>query len=380
MKIKKLHLDLTDHCNLSCTYCYVRKDRGDRCVEMRKEDWLEIIDQGVRMGILSFVISGGEPLIFPGFLEILKKLECHGLATTVMTNLSGVAEHLIGVLIESSTVKEVVTSLDGFEGHNIARLPSDWREVVRNIKRLKERRATGCKVTVNTVLHNRNLGEMEKLQDLLVDLGIDTWRLDIPIKPEDLTVMPDLKKVVEIGAILIKRRYTDPRLQKAEIVVFRAYKSQLEGISLDDALAQSDLALHPCDYFFGRFAVKPDESITLCSPLQLPFSKIDFTSGGLIQSIALAEKNKFFDIRVNNIEGCKDCRYLGLCGSGCRADAIRWTGSVTIADPVSCVIMPLIEQVIIPVLSQNLKAIYTRLMKEDGEAPMYVCLCPLERR
>ena len=153
MKIKKLHLDLTDHCNLSCVYCYVRKDRGGRCVEMKKEDWFEIIDQGVRMGISSFVISGGEPLIFPGFSEILKKLERYGSATTLMTNLSGVAEHLIDAVIESSTVKEIVTSLDGFEGHNIARLPSDWREVVRNIKRLKERRAAGCKVTVNTVLH-----------------------------------------------------------------------------------------------------------------------------------------------------------------------------------------------------------------------------------
>ncbi len=380
MKIKKLHLDLTDYCNLSCVYCYVRKDRGSRCVEMKKEDWFEIIDQGVRMGVLSFVISGGEPLVFPGFLEILKKLEHHGSTTTVMTNLSGVSEHLIDAVIESSTVREIVTSLDGFEGHNIARLSSDWREIVHNIKRLKERKVVGCKITVNTVLHNRNLGEMEKLQDLLSDLGIDVWRLDIPIKPEDLTVMPNLKKVVEIGAILIKRRYANPRLQKTEIVMFRAYKSQLEEISLDDANTQSDLTLHPCNYFFGRFAVKPDGSITLCSPLQLSLSKIDFASGGLIRSVALAEKNKFFDLRINDIEDCKNCRYLSLCGSGCRADAMRWTGNAIIADPVSCVIMPLVEQVIMPVLSQNLKTIYTRLIKEDGEAPTYACLYPLERR
>lgn len=380
MKIKKLHLDLTDHCNLSCVYCYIRKDRGDQCVEMKKESWFEIIKQGVQMGISSFVISGGEPLIFPGFLEILKKLEHHGSVTTVMTNLSGVAEHLIDAVVESSTVKEIVTSLDGFEGHNIARLHSNWREIVRNIKRLKERKIAGCKVTVNTVLHNRNLGEIEKLQDLLSDIGVDVWRLDIPIKPEDLTVMPDLEKVVEIGAILIKKRYANPCLQKVEIVMFRAYKSQLEGISFDDANTQSNLTLHPCNYFFGRFAVKSDGSITLCSPLQLPLSKIDFTSGGLARSVALAEKSKFFDLRVNDIKGCRNCRYIALCGSGCRADTIRWTGNATIADPVSCVIMPLVEQVIMPVLSQNLKTIYTRLIKEDGEAPMYARLCPLERR
>ncbi|MFH1161891.1 MAG: radical SAM protein [Candidatus Jorgensenbacteria bacterium] len=326
-RIKRIHLDLTNRCNLNCSYCYVVREKSSMChekAEMTSKEWLGIIDQAVEMGIGSFVVSGGEPLSFPGILEIMERLGSHHAKASLMTNLWKTDGKVMESVIESPAVKEIITSLDGFDGHNIARPPSDWHNIINVIRWIREKRKD-CRISVNTVLHRHNMGEVVDLQRKVVELGVDAWRVDLPIRPHKIDILLDFKTAVEIASRLIINRYAHAELQKTELALFRIYKSQLENIQLGDAAAQSDTSLHPCDYFLGSITVKPDGTITLCSPIQLVLGRI--TEGtSLSDVLGSAMKNNFFTLKVSDLEGCRNCKYLMLCGGGCRADALRWTG------------------------------------------------------
>lgn len=369
MKINRLHLDLANECNLNCVYCYVDRN-AIAGINMNTSDWLEVISQAEEMGIRNFIISGGEPLIFPGFLEILDKIESIQAQVVLMTNLTDVSKKNLDALINSPSIQEIITSLDGFDkGHNIARPPSDWKKVIKNITRIKKEKS-GCKLCINTVLHKLNAEEMIRLHETITTLGIDVWRVDFPIKPKDPNVLCSFSEATNILAEIIKDRYIHPELQRTQIALFRIYKSQLENISIDVAMSQSNVSLHPCQYFFGTLAIKPNRAITICSPMKLVLSWLDSTNN-LEVALKQAEGNEFFNLRVNDIQDCKDCRYILLCESGCRADALLWTDDLMNADPISCSMMPLVEKNIIPVLSKNLREIYTSLINTNGRPPRY---------
>lgn len=373
IKTKRLHLDLTNNCNLDCVYCYIDHNCNGQERKMTKEDWIEIITQGVKMGITDFIISGGEPLAFQGFSEILKKLESNRAKVSLMTNLVNINKELINELIDSGAIKEIVASLDGFDGHNIARPPSRWQDAIEVIKKIKKEKKD-CRVSVNTVFHKYNIEEIEKLYEVIVGLNIDIWRLGMPIKPKKLDILCDFKETLNVAAKVITNRYNHPNLQRTEIVLFKIYKSQLEGISIDSALSKSDTSLHPCQYFFGTLAIKPNGTITICSPMEFVLEKIN-SINDLESVIRSVEQNNFFNLRIDEIADCKSCKYALLCGSGCRADALRWTGNIKNADPISCLMMPLVEEIIIPILSENLREVYKNLIKKDGKPPKYKNLC-----
>ena len=62
-------LDLTNLCNLSCTFCFQeRKKREDR---MTTENWLNVLDQIPKNSRIT--LTGGDPFMFKDFEKIFKR-------------------------------------------------------------------------------------------------------------------------------------------------------------------------------------------------------------------------------------------------------------------------------------------------------------------
>ena len=76
------------------------------------------------------------------------------------------------------------------------------------------------------------------------------------------------------------------------------------------------------------------------------------------------------NVKIRNIDQCVNCRYLKLCGGGCRADAVSWLNNENEVDPVSCSIMPLIENHIVPLFDEEDAQIYRKLIDKDKEYPI----------
>jgi MoaA/NifB/PqqE/SkfB family radical SAM enzyme len=89
---KMLHvdLDLTGECKLKCFYCDRTPDRysdvPDR-VELTTEERKDIISQARALGATTIEFPGaGEPMIDPGFWEIVEHIHANGMVTVIFTS------------------------------------------------------------------------------------------------------------------------------------------------------------------------------------------------------------------------------------------------------------------------------------------------------
>lgn len=81
--------ELLPLCNMNCDMCYVRLDREEMENKGRlrsKEEWLELAAQMQKAGVLFLLLTGGEPLIYPGFKELYLELRRMGFILTINTN------------------------------------------------------------------------------------------------------------------------------------------------------------------------------------------------------------------------------------------------------------------------------------------------------
>mgnify|MGYP002237461816 CR=1 FL=1 len=82
-------LELLPLCNMNCDMCYVRLSKAEMEQKGRlrtKEEWIKLAHQMKDAGTLFLLLTGGEPLLFPGFKEVYIELQKMGMILTINTN------------------------------------------------------------------------------------------------------------------------------------------------------------------------------------------------------------------------------------------------------------------------------------------------------
>lgn len=152
---------LTPECNLSCRHCYVGRQQG-RILETY--EFKEIINQLAGSGVLFLTLTGGEPMMHPGFWDIVEFARKCKFYLRIFTNGTFIdekaAEQLAGY-----GVNEVYVSLYGHE-QDIHELVTggggSFDKTVNSIKLLK-RRGVEVQVKSSAMTLNRDyLIEIEK--------------------------------------------------------------------------------------------------------------------------------------------------------------------------------------------------------------------------
>ena len=85
--ITYLRISITDRCNLRCKYCMPDEvtDVGMKNILTFEEIW-EIVRAGVSLGITHVRITGGEPLVRKGCVDLIRGIRAiPGVETITMT-------------------------------------------------------------------------------------------------------------------------------------------------------------------------------------------------------------------------------------------------------------------------------------------------------
>jgi radical SAM protein with 4Fe4S-binding SPASM domain len=130
---------LTNRCNLRCKMCFLwAGDKSPRDVleryrreEMSTERWLEIVDELARHKP-SIGLSGGEPFLFEGAVEIIRRIKQKGMYCSINTN-GMLLEKFARDLVETK-VDIVRVSIDG---------PPDIHDEIRGVSGCFERLMRG---------------------------------------------------------------------------------------------------------------------------------------------------------------------------------------------------------------------------------------------
>ena len=76
--------DITSRCNLKCIHCYINGTCSGN--ELTYQEICDILDQIADEGCLWLVITGGEPLMRPDFMDIYRYAKNKGIFVTLFTN------------------------------------------------------------------------------------------------------------------------------------------------------------------------------------------------------------------------------------------------------------------------------------------------------
>jgi radical SAM protein with 4Fe4S-binding SPASM domain len=173
-----LFLELTRDCNLTCKHCGSDCRAETSSAQLTTESWIKIIDYiaDAFSPPPILVLSGGEPLIHPAIVAVLDAIVARGLRWGIVSNGYALDEARRSMLL-AHKVESVTISLDGLEeNHNWLRNRNDsFARAVAAIGLVAE---SGIpQFDVVTCVHSDNLGELDKIADLLLTLKVPAWRL-----------------------------------------------------------------------------------------------------------------------------------------------------------------------------------------------------------
>lgn len=149
--INYLRISVTDRCNLRCCYCMPEgvQDVGMKNILTFEEIW-EFVRTGVSLGITHIRITGGEPLVRKGCVNLIRGIrEIPGVETITMTT-NGVLLGNYAKQLKEAGVDGVNISLDTLDPEEFYKITGK-RELQEVLAGIRAAKTAGLPVKLNAV-------------------------------------------------------------------------------------------------------------------------------------------------------------------------------------------------------------------------------------
>jgi cyclic pyranopterin phosphate synthase len=150
--IHDLRVSITDRCNYKCVYCRTG-EVGAQYPELSIDEYFNLISIFVELGITKVRLTGGEPLLRRGLLNLIRELsslrtidgELLDLAVTTNGHLlEGLAQPLKDAGLNRITVSMDAVDAEVFE--RITRVPGSFAQVLRGVRAARDAGLSPLKV------------------------------------------------------------------------------------------------------------------------------------------------------------------------------------------------------------------------------------------
>lgn len=180
-------IDPTSACNLNCTGCWAGKYNKSDTLDFETID--RIIEEAKDLGIYFFVLSGGEPTVYPRLFDIFEKHDDCGFM--MYTNGTLIDDEMADKMLEVGNVSPAISLEGGREATDERRGEGVFDKVMAAMDRLRER---GIVFGVSLTATRNNVKELfsDEYIDFLIDKGaIYAWAFHyVPIgRDPDLDMM-----------------------------------------------------------------------------------------------------------------------------------------------------------------------------------------------
>lgn len=174
-RISYVRISITDRCDFRCIYC-MSEDMAflPRAQILTLEEILAVATAFVELGVEKIRITGGEPLVRKGAVDLLQEIgKLRGLRELVLTT-NGSQLEKTALLLKSAGVKRINVSLDSLDGDRFRKMTriGDLDQVLRGIDAALDAGFERLKINA-VVLKNRNHDEVSDLVDYAIAKNID---------------------------------------------------------------------------------------------------------------------------------------------------------------------------------------------------------------
>jgi PqqA peptide cyclase len=156
--------EVTHRCPLHCVYCSNPLELQTRATELDTQTWERVLQEAAQAGVLQADFTGGEPLTRPDILELVRAARASGLYVSLITSGLPLDENKLANLIEAG-LDHIQLSFQGAQDE-IAGEISGTKAHAQKLRVLEWLKKVRVAVTLNFVIHRRNIGQIEDMLKL----------------------------------------------------------------------------------------------------------------------------------------------------------------------------------------------------------------------
>ena len=318
--------ELTHRCALGCPYCSnpLRLDRAS--AELDTMTWCRVMREAASLGVLQVHLSGGEPLVRRDLTDVVAAASAAGLYANLITSGLDLTPDRMAAL-RNAGLEHVQLSLqdvDAERGDRIAHLRGAQRKKRQAAETVHR---SGAALTLNIVVHRRNLDRLQPMIEFAVALGAE--RLEIAHAQYYGWALANR------AALLPTRSQVD----RASAIVEVA-RSRHAGTLAIDYVASDYFANRPksCMGGWGRrfMNITPSGRMLPCHAAEtLPGFRFPIVAETSLAD-AWYHSPPFARFRGTSWmpEPCRYCERRTVDWGGCRCQAFAFTGDAARPDPV----------------------------------------------
>lgn len=321
--------ELTYRCPLHCPYCS-NPIRMPVDGELGTEEWVRVIGEALDLGVLHIFFSGGEPLLHPGLAELVRAARDGGLYTNLITSAVGLTTERAKALKQAG-LDSVQISFQSDEPE-LANEIAGARAHALKVEAARIVREAGLPLTVNVVLHRRNIGRITQIIAMAEGLG---------------AVRLELANTQFYGWAFLNRQSLLPtreQVLEAERIGLEA-KTRLKG-RMEVLYVMPDYfgdRPKPCMNGWGQryMTVNPIGDVLPCpTASQIPGMSFDNVRSRSLAEI-WSDSEAFNRFRGTEWmpQPCQGCPMKEVDFGGCRCQAALLTGDPAATDP-ACSLSP----------------------------------------
>src|SRR5665213_3096536 len=134
--ITDLRVSVTDRCNYRCVYCRTGND-GAQYSELPIADYARIIRVFVSLGIEKIRLTGGEPLLRKGLVELIEEVSSLGPKLDIALTTNGHLLEDLAAPLHRAGLNRITVSMDAVDPEifaRITRVPGSYERVLRGVR------------------------------------------------------------------------------------------------------------------------------------------------------------------------------------------------------------------------------------------------------
>ena len=344
--------EITRACAYACIHCRAEAQPKRDPRELTTDEGFRLIDDLVDVGRPILIITGGDPMMRPDLLDLIRYASGHGLRVALSPTATKLVTRARLDEAREAGVARIQMSLDGSRPEVQDAFRGRPGSFQRTLEILDDIRSAGVSLQVGTTVSRYNLDDLDAIARVVGEYGAVMWSLFFLVptgrgRQEDMISPQEHERVFNWLYDLSKTAPFDVRTTAAQhyrrVVIQRRRREEAPsnggllvtgaGYSFADGLGQSNRGVNDGNGF--AFVSHTGDA---CPSGFLPLP------GGNVRDRSFAdiyrESPLFRDLRdYTRLKGkCGACDFREVCG-GSRARAYAVTGDYLESDPY-CVYQP----------------------------------------
>jgi radical SAM protein with 4Fe4S-binding SPASM domain len=333
-----IHFAVTGRCDQACEGCFYSARPGSdvEAADAPFPLFEKVVAEAGRVKVFQMALGGGEPLIHPRIVEMVRLAREHGVVPNITTN-GNLLDREMAAALKEAGLGQIQISLNGATEEANAATRPNFRRAMGALETCRE---VGLRFGINFLVTRSNEGEFPAVVELGCRLGAASVNL---LRPKPPTTGGDWLERESLDAEGYRRiKKLLRQIQDARSTIHDAGHGDSASrtrITLDASLTFLLTDNPPSSLYqagvWGCTAARRFITITQEGEV-LPCSHVrwsDVGEGDFVRAWWESEVFARFRAQEEVMRGrCRGCPYLELC-KGCRAVVMAFGGDFSDSDP-----------------------------------------------